>query len=222
MAWHRFMVAAFTAASITLAAGCAGGSSTSPLGTGQQPVGSSGQTASRLQSTTAPSERVQDIKKRAGVTRGDSRDPLANWIFVEPLAIADTNGNAITSVPQWVTQCASIDPIFDGVWYLSLSNFSLNFAQQQFPSCTLPSTSASDVAKRDGVPVSGNGNVYIVEIDVGLISLTTTPVAGPALAAGNTFLIGTIDSTLTFDQFHLYAFYLAEYTGTGTPTTQSI
>jgi hypothetical protein len=223
MAWNRLMVAGIAAASIALAAGCAGGSSTSPLAVGQQPTGSSDQITSRLQATSAPSERIADIERKAGVTRGTPQDPLANWVFVEPLAISDAGGNATISVPSFVTGCASIDPILGGLWYLSLSSFDLNFYQQQFPACTLPSTASVNVAKRDGVPVSGGGNVYIVQLDVGLISLSTTPVAGPALdGANDTFLIGSINPTLTFEPWHIYAYFLAEYTGTGTPATQSI
>ena len=69
---------------------------------------------------------------------------------------------------------------------------------------------------------TGNGNIYIVEIDVGLISLTTTPVAGPSLGTGATFLFGPDESSVTIQKDHIYAFFVAAYTGTGTPTTVSI
>ena len=218
MAWNRWMPAAVAAAAITLAAGCAGGSSS--LVPGQQSAGST-QTSSRLTTTSAPSKRVQEIYARKAVSRGTVQDPLANWVFLEPVAITDT---AAFSVPSWVTGCSSIDPIFGGLWYLSLSNFSTPLSSISLPSCTLPASASTDVAlHRDGLLPSGNGNVYIVELNVGFISLSTTPIAGPALNGNNsTFLLASLQNSLAFQQFHLYAFFLAEYTGTGTPTTESI
>lgn len=214
-------IAASLAAVLTLAAGCAGGSSTSsPVPA--QPGSPVGNTSSRLTTTSAPSQRVSSIYTRNTVKRGSVQDPLANWVFVEPLAVDDS---ADFSVPSWVSQCASIDPIFGGLWYISWSDFSTPLSVVSLPGCTLPSTSSSDLAKYHGLTLTpgGNGNTYIVELDVGLFSLSATPIAGPALDSPNgQFVLASLQNSLTFQKFHLYAFFLAEYTGSGTPTAQSI
>jgi len=221
--WRRLFGIVGALAFVALAACSGGGTSPSPL-----PVtpaggstGSGAQSTSRLQSAAAPSQQIQDLYTRKSITRGSVKDPLANWVFLEPLAATD---QAVFSVPSWVTQCAAINPIFGGLWYLSLSNFTDTLGQTTLPSCTIPATTSADAANRhpDAIIPTGNGNIYIVEIDVGFISLTTSPIAGPALGSGSTWLFGSINGTLTFQRFHLYAFFLAEYTGTGSPTTQSI
>lgn len=217
---HRFVGIASTLAVIVLTA--CGGGGTSNMTPASQPAGPIGQSASRLQTTAAPDQQVRSIYARASIKRGAPKDPLANWVFLEPLAATDA---AVFSVPPWVKKCASIDPIFRGLWYLSLSNFTDPLAQISLPSCTIPSTTSSDVAgayHNDSILPVGNGNIYIVEIDVGFISLTTTPIAGPALGAGSTFLFGTDESSLMIQKFHLYAFFVAEYTGKGQPATVSI
>ena len=221
MALNRWLPAVLAAAGIVLASGCAGGS-TSSLVPGQS-GGGIGQSTSRLQATSAPTQQVRNIESRDAVG-GTPQDPLANWTFLEPLAVTDS---AAFSVPPRVTKCSVIDdPIFGGLWYISLSNFSAPLSQIQLPSCTLPATASSIIAanyRSDAIAPAGNGNIYIVEIDVGIISLATTPIAGPASdATGTTFVFGNLESDLTFQKDHLYAFFLAEYTGTGQPTTVSI
>lgn len=220
--WRRQLAGIASALAIVALAACAGGGTSSvvPVQGPQQPAGPTGASTSRLVTTTTPQKQIQAIYARKAVARGSIKDPLANWVFVEPLAVTD---QAVFSVPSFVTKCAKIDPIFQGLWYLSLSNFSDPLSQITIPGCTLPATTSSDVARyhSDAVLPSGNGNVYIVEIDVGFISLTTTPVAGPAIGA-STFTFGRLETNLAFQSFHLYSFFVAEYTGTGTPTTVSI
>jgi hypothetical protein len=222
MSWDLRFRTLLGAAVIVILAACSGGagSSITPSST----AAGAGQSASRLQSTAAPSQRIQDLYARKAVQRGSLQDPLANWVFLEPLAATDST-QVLFSTLGSVTSCANpIDPIFGGHWYLSLTNFTLPVSTISLPSCTLPASVASLAkARPDAIAPAGNGNIYIVEIDAGLIYLSTTPIAGPALNGGpSTFLFGPFNGNLSFDQFSVYAFFLAEYTGTGTPTTVTI
>lgn len=221
MVRNRWIAVAFAATAIALAAGCAGGSSTSSLVPGQPSADTPSQ-STRLAPTSAPANQISELEQRKGVTRGTPEDPLANWVFLAPLAISDVSGTGVFNLPSFVTRCSSIDPIFGGLWYLALSNFSVTVPQVQLPGCAIPSTTSS-VAHRDGVLPAGNNNIYIVEIDLGIFSLSTTPLEGPAvLGANNSFVFGEQTDSLSFQSWNLYAFFIAEYTGTGTPSTQSI
>ena len=220
--WRRRFVGLASALAVIAVTACSSGGGTTAPNMVPAPSGATGQSTSRLQATTAPSKRIQDIYARKAVSRGSIQDPLANWVFLEPLAVTD---QAIFSVPPRVTGCASIDPIFGGFWYLSLTNFTVPVAAITLPACTLPSTSSSSIARvhPDAIAPAGNGNIYIVEINVGFIYLSTTPIAGPAVNGGPTsFLLGPINGNLTFNQYSIYAFFLAEWTGSGAPTTQTI
>jgi hypothetical protein len=221
MSWDLRFRTILGVVTIVVLAACSGGGASNI--TPSSVTGANGQGTSRFQPTTAPSKRIQDIYTRKAVQRGSFQDPLANWIFLEPLSASDA-AQISFGVPLSVTKCASIDPIFDGRWYLSLTNFTLPVLTITLPSCTLPATSSSVAkARPDAIAPSGNGNIYIVEIDAGLIYLSTTPIAGPALDGGpSTFLLGPINGNIGFSQFSVYAFFLAEYTGTGTPTTVTI
>lgn len=221
--WGRRLVGIAGALAAIALAACAGGG-TSGITPTVQPGGAIGQSTSRLQATSAPDLQVRTIQAHAAaVSHTPPPNPLANWVFLEPLAVTDT---AAVSVPPWVKKCTSISPIFGGLWYLSLSNFTVPLQAVTIPSCTLPASSTTSAVAGlyhpDAIVPSGNGNIYIVEVDVGLISLTTTPVGGPALGTGATFLFGPLESSLTIKKDHVYAFFVAEYTGTGTPATVSI
>jgi hypothetical protein len=221
--WRHRLVGFGSVLALLAVTACGGGGvapNLVPPGSGQ-----SGQSTSRFQATTPPSKRIQDIYARKAVQRGSIQDPLANWVFLEPLSVTDST-QVLFSAPLSITKCATpIDPIFGGNWYLSLTNFTLPVSTISLPSCTLPATTSSTLAKArpDAIAPAGNGNIYIVEIDAGLIYLSTTPIAGPALNGGpSTFLFGPENGNLSFSQFSVYAFFLAEYTGTGTPTTVTI
>ncbi len=221
--WRPRLVGIACAVAVIALAACSGGG-TSSVTPSLQPGGTAPQSTSRLMATSAPDQQIRNIQAHAAsVKRTPPPNPFANWVFLEPLAVTDT---AAVSVPPWVTKCASIDPIFGGLWYLSLSNFTVPLQAVTIPSCTLPASLTSEAVAGafhpDAIVPSGNGNIYIVEVDVGLISLTTTPVAGPALGTGATFLFGPDESSFIIQKYHVYAFFVAAYTGTGSPPTVSI
>jgi hypothetical protein len=210
---------------LTLAAGCAGGSSsTLPLGNSAQ--NDAAAPSHYLSATSAPAQSVKKIDD-AVAGGGSSSSPTPLWQFVEPLDVSDSG---TFSVPSSVTQCAPMDPLF-GVWYLALKSFTTPMSYVTLPTCTIATpapagrvlTSVRTAAVIQSPTPGPDSNLYLVELQVGLFSISLTPVAGPAyITPSNTWYFPALENNLSFQKDTIYSFYVSAYGGTGTPATISI
>jgi hypothetical protein len=211
---------------LTLAAGCAGGSSsTLPLGNSAQ--NDAAAPSHYLSATSAPAQSVKKIDDAVAGGGGSSSSPTPLWQFVEPLDVSDSG---TFSVPSSVTQCAPMDPLF-GVWYLALKSFTTPMSYVTLPTCTIATpapagrvlTSVRTAAVIQSPTPGPDSNLYLVELQVGLFSISLTPVAGPAyITPSNTWYFPALENNLSFQKDTIYSFYVSAYGGTGTPATISI
>jgi hypothetical protein len=225
MSWNRLLPAAL--AVLTLAAGCAGGSSTSSLSTGITPGVDTAPvtTTHHFATASAPTASIKKIDDAVGGGTGGSSEPT--WQFVEPLNVSDSA--AFTAAAN-VTVCSPIDPIF-GQWYVALNSFTAPLSNVYLPVCTIATPAPTKwnlSSKRTAgviqTPSPGPySNLYITELTVGFWSISLTPVAGPAyVTPSGSWYFPALQPNLSFQKDTLYSFFVASYGGTGTPSPISI
>ncbi|HTZ55306.1 MAG TPA: hypothetical protein VMB20_09600 [Candidatus Acidoferrum sp.] len=197
--WHRRVVGiASLVAAIALSA-CGGGTSNMPASASTDSA-----TApdvgppSPLQLTQAPTATINriDAEKRRD-------DLLGPWQFEEPLQVG---ANYTLSVPSYVRSCTPQIPLL-APWYLTLETLEVPQAPVTIPACKFTTKNVS-VA-----------NFYLVQIDVDLQGLTVavTPLSSPVVVSGNQWTFNAIQKIYTFNPDNIYSFWVANYTGTGTP-----
>jgi hypothetical protein len=226
MSWDRPFRVLVSAAAIAALAACAGGTSniapTASVGTSNDAIAP----PQGLQATAAPASRFNQIEAQArpdavGPTPSPSptEDPLTNWQLLEPLYVST---NMTFGVPPWVRQCATISPL-QGLWFVALFNFSTSLSQFDLPECTIPSPSPSQwFTKVRPNAILPSTRLYVVEFDVSLFSITSTPIASESPTSSGEFVMQPLQSTITFQRDHLYAFFLGEWLNAPPAVTESI
>jgi len=204
MSWDRSLRIFLSVAVIAAFAACGGGSSVTPLaGSAADSSASVATPPQELQIAQAPTSTIKQIDAVKG--RDDLN--LGLWQFEEPLQIVSDD---TLSLPRFSAGCSVTDPLF-GIWYLSLKSFTV--AQQ-------PVTIQACNFKSKGVSVA---NFYIVEIDVSLSSVVIQTLSDPVTVDANgewTFYANAKGYEFAAD--NLYAFWVANYTGSGTPGETSV
>lgn len=227
MSWDRPFRVLVGAAAIAALAACAGGMSniapTASVGTSNDAIAP----PQGLEATAAPVSRFNQIEAQAhpdAVIPSPSpssspEDPLTNWQLLEPLAVST---KMTFSVPPWVRQCATISPL-QGFWFVALFNFSTSLSQFDLPECTIPSPSPSQwFTKVRPDSILPSARLYVVEFDVSLFSITSTPIASESPDSSGEFVMQPLQSTITFQRDHLYAFFLGEWLNAPPAVTESI
>jgi len=186
---------ALVAVALALVAGCAGGSTSSMT---PSTVISPDSMHDNLQATSAPTDRIKAIDAAK-----ERDDLLGGWTFEEPLEVA--SGDTL-ALPRLVKSCSPLSPLF-GYWYLSLKDFTVPNQTVTVPACT-----ATSKAK-----VVDPSTFYIVEIDVSLSGVAVTGISSPPVVVGDTWQFSGNAKVFSFSADHIYAFWVAQYTGTGTP-----
>jgi hypothetical protein len=153
---------------------------------------------SPLQLTQAPTATINriDAEKRRD-------DLLGPWQFEEPLQVG---ANYSLSVPFYVRSCTPQFPLLSP-WYLVLQTLEVPQSPVTIPACNFTSKN---------VNVS---NFYIVQVDVDLQGLVVavTPLSQPVVVSGNQWTFSANAKIYTFNPDNVYSFWVANYTGTGTP-----
>jgi hypothetical protein len=194
------------AAAIALATACAGGGT--PALPGQTATQSaSGSSNGTNVATLAPPAGLQTAQapastiKRVDAEKGRDDLDLDVWDFEEPLQV-DSSG-ALTSLP-YISFCSPLDVLF-GVWYLALNDTSLPMGATTIPACSM-------------LTKGSTANFYVVQVDVSLEDgVVITPLAGPVQSDGKEWTFSQLVKADTLQADHLYSFWVANYTGTGTP-----
>ncbi|HTV93964.1 MAG TPA: hypothetical protein VMG98_14745 [Verrucomicrobiae bacterium] len=231
MSWDRRLHVLVCAAAIAALAACGGGASnlTPSAGSGTGSSEAAVPPPQGLEATAAPASRFNQIESQyhsdvvtspsPSASPAPSVDPIANWQLLQPLYIS---ANGTFSVPSWITQCTTLSPL-EGFWYLAFSKESIALSQFDLSECTLPSPSPSQwFTKERPSIVALNAKVYVVEFDVGLFSIASTPIAQVAPSASGTFDMVPLQPTLTLQADHLYAFFLGDWLNTPPAVTESI
>ncbi len=197
--WRRRLVGIATALAVIVLTACGGGTSSIAPATGVGPSNDAiAAPPAGLEITQAPTARIKQIDAAKG--RDDLN--LGDWQFEEPLQVVSDD---TLSLPFFVKTCTPSNPLF-GIWYLSLTNFSVAQQPVTIPACTFNSK---------GVSVA---NFYIIEVDVSLSGVVISTLSQPVQVDPNgewTFSANAKEYSFAAD--NIYAFWVANYTGTGTP-----
>lgn len=204
MSWDRQLRIVVSAAAIAvLAASCSGGmSGIDPQAAGGTANDTLPAPPKELQVTQAPSATIKQVDAAKG--RDDIK--LGQWLYEVPLAV--TSNESLTSLPFLNVCEASPSPLI-GFWYLALSNVTVAQQPVTIPACKFTTKSPSIA------------NFYIVEVDVSLAGVVVTPLSQPVVASGDTWTFNANAKAYTFAADNIYAFWVADYTGTGTPASTS-
>ena len=199
MSWDRQLRIMVSAAAIVGLAACGGGGMT-----GVAPPGATGSASDSvaappkgLELTQAPSSTIKQVD--AAKRRDDIN--LGQWQFEEPLQVVS---DETLSLPKFVRSCTPIDPLF-GIWYLSLTNVTVVQQPVTIPACSFRTKNVSIA------------NFYIVQIDVSLSGVVVTTLSQPVVATGDSWTFNANAKAFSFQADHIYAFWVANYTGTGSP-----
>lgn len=152
---------------------------------------------STLQVTQAPTATIKQIDAEK---RRD--DLLGPWQFEAPLQVVSDD---TLSLPRFVRTCSPRNPLL-GIWYLSLANFTVDQQPVTIPACSFSSK---------GVSVA---NFYVIEIDVSLSGVVISTLSQPVQVDPNGQWTFSANAKLySFAADNIYAFWVANYTGAGTP-----
>ena len=204
MSWDRQLRIVVSAAAIAVLAACSGGmSSMAPASGGGTSADTVPAPPKELQVTQAPTATIKQVDAAKG--RDDLN--LGQWRYEVPLAV--TSGYSLTSLSFLNTCQNAPSPLF-GFWYLTLSSITVAQQPVTIPACRFTSK-ATSVA-----------NFYIVQVDVSLSGIVVTPLSQPVVVSGNTWTFYANAKAYTFAADNIYAFWVANYTGTGTPTSSPL
>jgi hypothetical protein len=181
-----------------LVAGCSGGATAPPLG---QAASDSTQSSQHFQATSL---QAADVKKVDDAI-GGSGSAQPTWQFLQPLDISDSGA---LSVPKNARDCAAGNQIA-AIWYVALHSFTLPNNGATLPACTF----AASAQRRGKLAPAAYNNFYIVEMNVGPLSASITPIAGPFVNDGSVWYFQPEAANLSFTGFGLYSFFIASYTG---------
>ncbi|MGC2129435.1 MAG: hypothetical protein WA629_04975 [Candidatus Aquilonibacter sp.] len=204
MSWDRQLRIVVSAAAIAVLAACSGGmSGVAPQVSG----GTSNDTVpappKELQVTQAPTATIKQVDAAKG--RDDLN--LGQWQYEVPLAV--TPGYSLTSLPFLNTCENSPSPLL-GIWYLTLKSITVAQQPVTIPACKFTSKAVS------------TANFYIVQVDVSLSGVVVTPLSQPVVVSGKTWTFYANAKGYTFAADNIYAFWVGNYTGTGTPTSSPL
>ncbi|MBV8638031.1 MAG: hypothetical protein JO322_08080 [Candidatus Eremiobacteraeota bacterium] len=227
-------ILALSAVAFALVA-CAGNSGTAVPGAtsaGQSPITSPA--AGLRQASDADKAQSRPSLRDASATsqlktQSTSKGGGSNGSFTLVTSLAIANDGSL-SEPR--STCNS--SIFFAPWYWAEGNFSLPLANPaSLPVCTPSSSSTShgDAVVRMTQPFPSPlptptetpnpiaTNLYVIKVDIGWFDLDITPISGPATvsADGSTWSFPALTSQDTFQANHLYAFFIASWSGTNPP-----
>jgi hypothetical protein len=200
---------ALTALALLLPA-CSGSPSATPsvatpiTGMAPAPGGDMAAAVTRTKSHFHPATAAQRKAKRPSLEKfGDAarRDMMGHYTLITWL---DSDQNLDFSYPT-----KSCDTLFqDAPWYVATSNLTLSLPDQTIDACV--DTSTGTVA---------TGNLYVVKVEIGWLTLQVEPLAGPASINGNLWTFGPLQKSTAFSADSIYTFFVANWSGSGTPPT---
>jgi hypothetical protein len=204
MSWDRQIRIVVSAAAIAvLAVACSGGMT----GVAPQPAGGTSNDTlpappKELQITQAPTATIKQVDAAKG------RDDInfGQWVYEEPLAV--TFNESLTSVPFLSTCQNSPSPLL-GIWYLSLSSFTVAQQPVTIPAC------------RSITKGFSTANLYLVEVDVSLSGVVVTALSSPVVVSGNTWTFNANAKVYAFQADNIYAFWVAQSTAPASTPTPS-
>lgn len=195
----------------------------SQSGQGSAPGGSSltpeGSTHFRQATTSERSARERSLTVGSRVMGKDRDGNPGYYTLVDALSTDDS-----LDFSEVATGC--VTSVFRAPWYVALGNFSIPLpSPQSLNNCSAPAATptptpiaTSAAARRDG---SNDNNLasglYIVQVDVGLFSLSVTPLEGPATQSSDPWTFDAISPDAQFQFLHFYAFFVASWTPGSTP-----
>jgi hypothetical protein len=97
----------------------------------------------------------------------------------------------------------------DATLYVALTDFTLPVPQTELPPCVQNGTVAT-------------GNLYIVRVEVGLLYLSVEPLSGQANASTGYWIFTPLEKSADFSAYSVYTFFVASWSGSGTPPTINI
>jgi hypothetical protein len=221
MAWDRPIRVLVSAAAIAALAACGGGmSNIAPAAGGGASYAALPAAPKGLQVTQAPTSRLNAIEStvRPNAVASPSSSPaptpaptnaLTNWQLIEPLYVTP---NLSFNVVPWVNQCTTLNAD-QGLWYIGLIPFSMPLSPFNLPACAIPSPAPSQwFAKERPNSVIPSARLYVVELDVSLFTITSTPIASesPTSPSGQ-FQMLPAQTAVTYQPGNLYSFFLAEW-----------
>ena len=227
-------VAAITG--LLIIAGCAGSGSIAPQ-IQQHAIASSAkfrQATATDKAQQRPSLADPSLKTGGRIAQNSGRGSKGSFTIVTSLTVDDSGAFA-----EWSTTCKP--SIFEAPWYWAEGDFSLPVADSTtLAVCTASSRSGwgDDAVTRmnspqitptppatpsptpSPTPAGTPTNLDIVKVDIGWWSLSVKPVSGAATLSADksTWSFPSMTTSDSFQDDHLYAFFVASWNGSTPPS----
>ncbi len=188
----------------TLVYGCSGAPgqlSAVPAGTGASVPA----THFRAATSAERSQPRPSLSVGSKIAAKDSRGQSGFYTLITSLTTDDN-----LNFGEWTIDC--VPAILQAPWYVALHGESL----------AIPTTTVNNCQQTDEQKVPTPTDFYIVQVGIGFFDLSVSPISGPATADGGTWTFTPMSKTTKFQADNIYAFFIASWSGTGTPPSVSI